>query len=96
MRAGTGTLTTIALVITIENADGQYLVGGAPTIVRGAPAWTASGPGVAIDVGGVAWIEYTFVWEGTLVSIGYTDLIKAIVPLTVPLLHPRLRGARGR
>ena len=54
---GTGTLTTIALVIRIENADGQYLVGGVPIILLGAPAWTASGPGVAIDVGGVAWIR---------------------------------------
>ena len=87
---GTGTITSITLVVRIENADDQYQVGGVPVILRGAPAWTVVGTGTAIQVGGVPWIEYTFLWTGTLVSIAYTDLLEATVPLTVPIPTPPL------
>ena len=84
---GTGTITSIQLMVQIENANGTYLVGGEPRILLGAPAWTVSQVGTTIvDRKGREWIQYSFLWTGTLVPIGYTALLEATVPLTEP--HP--------
>ncbi|WP_243075672.1 hypothetical protein [Microbacterium sp. SS28] len=83
---GSGTIDSITLVISIENADDQYLVGGVPVLRQGGPRWNAAGGGVTVDVGGVAWIRYTFLCTGPVTPGTFTPLLEATVPLTVG--HP--------
>lgn len=79
---GTGTITSILLMVQINNANGTYLVGGKPAILLGAPGWTVSQVGTTIvDRHRVPWIQYGFLWTGTLVPIGYTALLEATFPL---------------
>ena len=92
---GTGTITSILLMVQINNANGAYLVGGTPTIRLGAPGWSVSQVGTTI-VGrhGVPWIQYSFLWTGTLVPIGYTALLEATVPLATPFPSTPPAGSR--
>ncbi|WP_394554469.1 hypothetical protein ACDF64_07405 [Agromyces sp. MMS24-JH15] len=84
-----GTVSAVVLVIEIENADGIFQVGGVPVLdPQSVPGWAATGGGVAIDVGGVPWIRYTFTWTGALTPFNATGLLLATVPLSSPQTPP--------
>jgi signal peptidase I len=79
---GTGTITKITFVTTIDNTGGLYLVGGMPVLDPSSTNWAADGPGKANGTD----IVYTFIWTGALAPYGTTSTLVATVPLST--VHP--------
>jgi len=81
---GTGIVPKIALVVTIDNSDGHYLVGAMPVVDPISVQWTADGPSEASGDD----IVYRFTWTGALPQYASTANLLAIVPLSAPLPQP--------